>query len=80
MDAEAKAVIAMLKEQRATANEQRAAMQEVFSEVRQAILNQGIDAHLLREFELFAVDLALNDLTLRNMDAQVDNAESAAQD
>jgi hypothetical protein len=80
MDAEAKAAVAMLKGRRATANEQRAAMQEVFSEIRQAILNQGIDAHLLREFELFAVDLALNVLVLSNMDAQIDNVESAVQD
>ena len=80
MDAEAKAVIAMLKARRVTADDQRAALQEVFSETRQAILAQGIDLHLLREFELFAVDLALNDVVLRNMDAQIDNAESAAQD
>lgn len=80
MDTEAEALIAMMKERRATADEQRAALQEVFSETRQAILSRGIDAHLLREFELFAIDLAVNDLTLRNMDAQIANAESAATD
>lgn len=80
MDAKAKAMIAMLKARRITADEQRAALQEVFSETRQAILAQGANHHLLREFELFAVDLALNDVVLRNMDAQIDNAESVAQD
>lgn len=80
MDGEGSAVVAMLKEQKARASEQRAALQEIFSETRQAILVEGIDPHLLREFELFAIDLAVNDLTLRNMDAQIANAESAAQD
>jgi hypothetical protein len=80
VDPQAEAQIGMLREQRAVADQQRAALQEVFSEIRQSILSWQIDPHLLREFGLFAIDLAVNDLTLRNMDAMIANAESAAQD
>lgn len=34
-------------------------------------LIQQVHPRLLAEFELFSVDLAVNDLTLRNMDAMI---------
>jgi DNA-binding response OmpR family regulator len=78
MDADAEAHIATLRKQREVAQGQRAAMEEVQSETRQALLEMGADEYVLRQFELGAIDLAINDVTLRNMDRQIENVERMA--
>lgn len=45
--------------QRQVQREQLASLQEVVSGLRQSLLESGVDATLLREFELNAIDVAL---------------------
>lgn len=80
MDREAEELLTQLRTQRELGQQHRAALEEIASEQRQEVLGCGVDEHLLRALELAAIDLALHELTLRNMDAQIANAESAALD
>jgi len=57
--------------QRQVQREQLASLQEVVSGLRQSLLESGVDATLLREFELNAIDVALLEGLERTMDARV---------
>ena len=68
----------LAEQQRAHQAQQRAAMQEVATELRQEVLSTGVDPLVLREYELAVVDLALLDAMERTMEARFRNMADAA--
>lgn len=48
----------LVEQQNEIHRRQRAAMEEVATELRQAILASGVDRHLLREYRLAVIDLS----------------------
>jgi hypothetical protein len=80
MDDEVADALSAIRAQRESFATQLAALEEITSEQRAEILSSGVDPHLLREFELGVVDMALNSVLRHNADGRLKNVEAAASD
>ena len=64
-----------LKSGREKATQAKAVMEGSHAELRQAILDEGVPEHVLRMFELQGINLAIADLQMRYLEAEIENAE-----
>lgn len=79
-DKETEDTLRFLRKQRELQDSANAQMEGVTAELRQEILASGVDPHVLREYELTVVDMALNAMSITTTNSRLKNAESAAQD
>jgi hypothetical protein len=70
----------LAEQQRSIQATQRAAMEEVATELRQELLNSGADPTILREYELAMIDLAFVEAMERTMEARFRNMADQAGD